>query len=399
KGDLYHHHGIPGTFEFASLTSAMNEMAIQLRDRIETIENQRADQQAIFSSMTEGVLAVNEDERVISMNRAFAELFDIQEKHARGHRVQTLFRQPQLHKLISEVFETHERVEREIILYHGKEKILQVHGAPLLDSENKRRGVVIVLSDITRLRRLEKSRREFVANVSHEIKTPLTSIKGYIETLIDDNFDDLETAKKFLNISLNHINNLDAIIDDLLNLSNLERLEEGDSLQVEDVSILSILKDSIELLQHTADKHNDEINLECDPSLSLPVNRNLVRQAVVNLIENAIKYSPDGTKIWLSTKETVADNRGEREEVVQILVRDNGPGISEIHQPYLFERFYRADKSRSRKLGGTGLGLAITKHIVQAHNGKVAVQSEKGKGATFILQFPRKRQKNESPDG
>jgi signal transduction histidine kinase len=232
-----------------------------------------------------------------------------------------------------------------------------------------------------KLDRLENLRREFVANVSHELKTPITTIKGFTETLIDGAKDDPRDLERFLGIVSRQTDRLADIIDDLLTLSRLESAPLSEVLALEWHDLCDILKLCREVCQSRADKKGIDLQFECDAAIRVYVDHSLLMQAIVNLIDNAIKYSPEKTAVRIVAR-IEADS-------VRIDVRDDGPGIMDVHIPRLFERFYRADKARSRKLGGTGLGLAIVKHIVNVHQGEVGVTSHVGEGSVFTILLPK----------
>lgn len=232
-----------------------------------------------------------------------------------------------------------------------------------------------------KLDRLENMRREFVANVSHELKTPVTTIKGFTETLIDGAKDDAADLERFLDIISRQTDRLSDIIDDLLTLSRLESAPLSEVLALDWHDLCEILQASRDVCQSRAEKKLIVLRLDCRSPMHIHVDRSLLMQAIVNLIDNAIKYSPENTRVDISAR--VDANH------VRIDVNDEGPGIMEVHIPRLFERFYRADKARSRKLGGTGLGLAIVKHITNVHRGEVGVRSSVGKGSTFTILLPK----------
>ena len=237
-----------------------------------------------------------------------------------------------------------------------------------------------MLNDVTRLRKLENIRRDFVANVSHEIKTPITAIKGFVETLRDGAVKNPEDAERFLSIIQKHVDRLEAIVEDLLSLSRIEKEGERQEIALEDHAVREILTGAIQLCEAKASAKSVVLELSCDEDLKGKINLALLEQAVVNLIDNAIKYSDSGKRVRI---EAYKEDKG-----FLIRVQDQGCGIEKKHLDRLFERFYRVDKARSRKLGGTGLGLAIVKHIVQAHGGSVSVESQPGKGSTFSLHLP-----------
>jgi two-component system, OmpR family, phosphate regulon sensor histidine kinase PhoR len=224
-------------------------------------------------------------------------------------------------------------------------------------------------------------RSDFVANVSHELKTPITSIKGFLETLSDGAVDDPQNARRFLEIALRQAERLNAIIEDLLSLSRIEQEAESNQLPRSIESVRDVVAGAVDVCRSKAEAKSVVVHVSCDGDPHAEVNGPLLEQAIVNLVDNAIKYSDPGSAVEVAAS---ADA-----DTIVIRVRDKGAGIEAAHLPRVFERFYRVDKARSRKLGGTGLGLAIVKHIVAAHGGNIEVESEPGKGTTFTLTLPR----------
>jgi two-component system phosphate regulon sensor histidine kinase PhoR len=237
-----------------------------------------------------------------------------------------------------------------------------------------------VLDDVTRLRRLENLRRDFVANVSHELKTPITSIKGFIETLQDGALNNEGDARRFLEIMARQADRLNAIIEDLLHLSRVEEEAAQQDIELKEQPLRESLQAALHGCQHKAGARQIPLKLKCETGLCARINAPLLEQAVVNLLDNAIKYSAPGSPVEVEA--------GQEKDGIAIRVRDGGCGIAAEHLPRLFERFYRVDKARSRQMGGTGLGLAIVKHIAQAHGGRVAVTSRPGEGSVFSLHLP-----------
>jgi two-component system, OmpR family, phosphate regulon sensor histidine kinase PhoR len=262
------------------------------------------------------------------------------------------------------------------------ERSLQANGTLLRAGAGQASaGAVVVLNDVTRLKRLEAVRRDFVANVSHELKTPVTSIKGFAETLEDGALDDPETARRFVGIIVGQADRLNSIIADLLSLSTLEQRDGDSRLSLEAADICEVLRVAVEVCEPKAQAKHIAIAVACATCHLSSVNVPLLEQAVVNLIDNAVKYSPEGSAVEVGLTET--------DDEVVLFVVDHGPGVPREHLPRLFERFYRVDKARSRDLGGTGLGLAIVKHIAQAHGGSVSVDSTVGRGSTFRIHLPK----------
>jgi two-component system phosphate regulon sensor histidine kinase PhoR len=366
--------------ELAGLSETMNQMAGELQERINTITAQRNELEAVLSSMVEGVLAVDMEERIISMNDAAAQIFRCDPSDAEGRSIQEVVRHSELQKFVGDALSSETPVEKDVVLYAAEEQILNGLGTALRDAQGKREGALIVLNDVTRLRRLENIRRDFVANVSHEIKTPITAIKGFVETLRDGASKNHKDAQRFLEIIDKHVDRLEAIIEDLLSLSRIERQTEREEILLQEGSIKDVLQTAIQVCQVKAAPKQIRLDLSCDETLKAKINPALLEQAVVNLLDNAIKYSDPESAVAVSA--TTEDHE------VLIAVADHGSGIEKRHIHRLFERFYRVDRARSRKLGGTGLGLAIVKHIIQAHGGRVSVESRPGKGSTFTLHLP-----------
>jgi two-component system phosphate regulon sensor histidine kinase PhoR len=381
KGDFNHIIPVSDIEEIVSLNESIKDMARQLHARIDTITQQRTEIEAILSSMMEGVIAVDADERIIIMNSAAAKMFGCDLLTVQGRNIQEAIRNIHLQQFISETLSGGKPVEKEIAIITGEERFLFGHGTLIRDVKGKQIGALFVLSDITRLRRLENIRKDFVANVSHEIKTPITAIKGFVELLRDDGKKDEQDVKRFLEIISKHVNRLEAIIDDLLRLSRIEKDVETEGIQLMESGIKDVLESAIQISKPLADSKRMEISLFCDDGLAARINPPLLEQALVNLLDNAIKYSDD--------KKPVTIKAGHDEKELLISIIDNGRGIEQEHLPRIFERFYRVDKARSRRLGGTGLGLAIVKHIIQAHKGHVTVTSTPGKGSTFTLHLPK----------
>lgn len=380
-GDLSHKLLVPKTEEFARVAESLNRMAAELNEKVRSMTRERNEREAVLSSMVEGVVAVDGEERVIAVNEAAATLLGITPAEAVGCTIQEVVRNPELQGFVAKAVTSAEPVEGEMGLRVGHdERVLQAHGTVLRGAAGGLRGAVVVLNDITRLKRLEGVRRDFVANVSHELKTPVTSIKGFAETLLDGALEERDDAARFVRIIAGQADRLNSIIEDLLSVSALEMSDEGRPIVREEGSIDDVLHVAAEVCAAKAEAKNITLELEGLCGHLANINPPLLEQAVVNLVDNAIKYSPAGSSVQVGCE--VADGE------LAISVRDRGPGIAREHLPRLFERFYRVDKARSRDLGGTGLGLAIVKHIAQAHGGRVSVESTPGQGSTFRIHLP-----------
>lgn len=384
SGDLAYKLAAGDSEEMTGLAGALNQMAVQLEDRLRTIVCQTAEQQAVLASMVEGVLAIDSEQRVITLNKAAAELVGNPLPNPLSRRLNEVVRNADLRRFADRVLTAREPIEDDVILHGESDRVLQVRGTALRDPHRGGgNGAVIVLSDVTHLRRLEMIRRDFVANVSHELKTPITSIKGFVETLLDGALANPADAERFLRIVSTQADRLNAIIEDLLSLSKIEQSERAADLVVEHASIRELLEAVAHDCQSKAEQRQIDVRIDCDESIWAQINSPLTEQAVTNLLDNAIKYSEPGSEV------TLAAARNDAETV--IAVSDRGCGIDAEHLPRLFERFYRVDKARSRKLGGTGLGLAIVKHIVQAHRGQITVESTPGVGSVFRIHVPHSR--------
>jgi two-component system phosphate regulon sensor histidine kinase PhoR len=382
-GDLSHRLTSPATEEMASLADAMNQMAAQLDDRIETISRQRNQLETVLASMLEGVIAVDTEERIVSINRAAAQLFANQPADCRTKSIQEVIRSPALQQFIRSALNNVNPAEEDITLYQNEERVIDVKSSPLLDAGQQQMGTLVVFNDVTQLRRLENMRRDFVANVSHEIKTPLTAIKGFVETLQQGNVEKTHEKERFLGIIQKHVDRLNSIVEDLLTLSRIEQEDEQKAINAEESKIEDVFKAAIQLCKAKAEEKKIRIDLDCEKDATAIFDPTLIEQAVVNLLDNALKYSKPQSTVLLESHQQNSE--------LTISVQDHGIGIAQKHLPRLFERFYRVDKARSRNMGGTGLGLAIVKHIAQAHDGYVEVESELGEGSRFSIYLPQNR--------
>lgn len=366
------------TRETAALTEALRNMAGALQEKIATIERLLDEQRAIFDHMADGVLVVDRDDRILDLNRAAEDLLGVKAAAARGRGVLEMARNARLAELVARARQAGEPVVSDLTLYGAEERHLQVHGAALKTGPHHA-GALLVLTDVTRLRQLESLRRDFVANASHELKTPVTAIKGFAETLVAGGLDE-EQARRFTRIIARQADQLVALIEDLLELTRLEHEAERRPIEREQVELAPILWSAVELCAEEARQKDLQLAVHCPDGLSAFVNGTLVQRALVNLVDNAVKYSGPNTRVEIDAAQDEAETR--------LTVRDEGCGIPAEHLARIFERFYRVDKSRSRKLGGTGLGLSIVKHVCQAHGGEVRVQSTPGRGSVFTLHLP-----------
>jgi two-component system phosphate regulon sensor histidine kinase PhoR len=381
RGEFQEALPVSGIKEIGDLSETLNTMAQELQKTLSKITEQRNELGAVLSSMAEGVLAMDMEERILGMNHAASVIFECDPRQVQGRTIQEVIRHPELQSLVTKALAGEGDVERDVVLYSKEERVLNGHATLLRDGEGKRVGVLVVLNDITRLRKLENIRKDFVANVSHEIRTPITAIKGFVETLRDGAMQNPQDGERFLGIIQNHVLRLEALVEDLLSLSRIEEETEKEEIVLEEKTLKEVLLGALQLCQVKAEPKQIRMELSCRADLVGKINPSLLEQAVVNLLDNAINYSEPEKSIWVEADTTPQE--------ILIQVRDEGCGIEKQHQERLFERFYRVDKARSRKQGGTGLGLAIVKHIMEAHGGRVSVESHPGRGSTFTLHLPR----------
>jgi two-component system phosphate regulon sensor histidine kinase PhoR len=379
-GNLETPLAVTGSEETRRLAEAMNLMAAKLADRIEQEVEQRSEIETVLGCMVEGIIAVDNDEQIIRLNRAAAELFSVPLQSGSGRPIQEVIRQAELQRFIRQALSQQGALEDELVMHGSDKRYLHVQATPLTGNEDSRIGVLIVLHDLTRLRQLESVRRDFVANVSHELKTPITAIRGAVETLLDDDSTDV-SSQRFLQIIFKQSERLNALVEDLLNLSRIEQGVEAGGWELSCELLLPILCSARAACESLLLQHEVSLQIDCPEQLKARVNTSLLEQAVINLLTNAVKYSESGSEVLVEVSEL--------DGYIKIRVEDSGCGIDQEHLPRLFERFYRADLARSRNLGGTGLGLAIVKHVAHAHRGEVLVTSEVGRGSCFTLLLPR----------
>ncbi|GAB6093824.1 phosphate regulon sensor histidine kinase PhoR [Desulfatiferula olefinivorans] len=379
RGDLKYRLFVPDSLELAGLAEAMNTMAGRLDERIKNETIQKNKLEAVLSGMAEGVMAVDGDETLISINDAAARFFRADAQTCPGRALSEIVRNIGFLDLVKRAVDLQDYGEEDVAFDGAGHRTLHVRTACLLDDENRRAGTLIVFTDVTQLRRLETMRRDFAANVSHEIKTPLTAIRGFVETLMTDGQMPSDKQRHFLGIIEKNVNRLMAIIEDLLTLSRIET-DHPDDLFLTRTPLYPVLETAAAAVKTQAETKGVRIEITADRDLSAPMDRLMIEQAVINLLDNAVKYCrPDSTV-------TVCAERIDQRAAIR--VADTGPGIERRHLPRLFERFYRTDQARSRQLGGTGLGLAIVKHIMLAHKGDAAVESTVGRGSVFTLTLP-----------
>lgn len=358
----------------------LNQMANAIEGQIKALSNASAEQQAVLRSMIEGVLVIDQQGYVRTVNRAALNFLDVTVLHAEGQPYSELFQHPELQRFVAKALTLEEMEPMTVTLGGRVERILEVQAAPLLATEGVAPGVLFVMYDVTRIHRLESVRRDFVANVSHELRTPVTSIKGFVETLLDGAKDEPESLNRFLGIIARQAERLNSIFNDLLTLAKLEAGGDGASIEMEVRQLSELIQAAVDDCGHRAAEKGMKIEVSARGAYKVRANASLIQQALVNLIDNAVKYSDPNRPVQVESR---ADGR-----FIEVAIVDKGPGIEPTHLARLFERFYRVDQGRSRQLGGTGLGLSIVKHIAHVHGGEVSVESVVGQGSRFSLFLP-----------
>ena len=382
--------GMPRTSP-RNLESAIASMKGQLETRIDELQRKGRQLQesterleTVLGSMVEGVVAVDEKQRVLFANRAARALLDMQTVNPVGRPIWEIFRHPRIDEVVSTVLGGGETPALEIDLPR-KHAVVAVMASRLPGKPSS--GVVLVFHNVTELRRLENIRREFVSNVSHELKTPLTAIQAYTETLLDGALDEPEHRVRFVERIAEQANRLHALIQDLLRLA---RIESGENVfDVRAVALKPIVEACLEEHSAVAESKSQRLSAEpADDEISVMADEEGLHTILSNLIDNAVKYTQESGAIAVRWR---AENGA-----AIIEVEDNGPGIPVEHQPRIFERFYRVDRARSRDVGGTGLGLSIVKHLVQVFGGGIEIRSQAGQGTTFSVRLPRPEEGEES---
>ena len=377
-----------GTEEISSITVALNDMAKELDKKIATITKEKNEQKNILNyiniiqySMSEGLIAIDLENKISTINKAASSYLDIDRKKDIGKQYDKKIKNKAIKKIIKSILKKQRPITKEIRIGQMKKMFFTVNGKVLKDQKLKPVGCLIVMTDVTRLKQLEAMRRVFVANVSHELKTPITSIGGYIETAQKDI--SLETKNEFLEKAIKQNNRLNSIIDDLLRLSRIEAIEDEDAFTLSTQKLLPIIEGSVEDIRENIKKYGIKVVIECSKDIYAKIDSQLMREALINLLENAIKYGVDNSTVILSVKR--------KSNKILIDIENKGEVIPEKERDRIFNRFYRVDKSRSKKTGGTGLGLAIVKHISIVHNGTIEVHKSDGNTTVFRLTLPVKK--------
>lgn len=363
------------------LNDSINQLARDMQEMKIAYDIQKDRLSTLIENMGSALLLIDDKGYINMVNRAYLNLFKENEEDYLSELYYKVIHREEVNALIEEIFMVEQKIKKQIVLTIGLErKNFEVYGAPIIGPKGEWKGIILVFHDITELKKLETVRKQFVANVSHELNTPVTSIKGFTETLIDGAKEDKDTLNHFLSIILKESNRLQALIKELLELSKVE--QQGFQLDLQKVDIVPVLRDTYEILEKKAAKKNIQFVLnDLNQPIVCETDPFRIQQVIINLVSNAISYTPADGKVTISASEDV--------DKVYIKIADTGIGIDEEELPRIFERFYRVDKDRSRESGGTGLGLAIVKHILEAQHGEITIDSKLNEGSTFTVIIPK----------
>ncbi|KMY55029.1 alkaline phosphatase [Bacillus sp. FJAT-27231] len=375
-------HEIPPD-EVGMLNTSINILARNLQEMMQAQEMHQNRLSTLIENMESGLLLIDDRGFITMVNKSFKRHFHLEKKQLIRKRYHEAIPHERVIDIVEEVFMTEQNVRRQLLLPLGIErKHFEVSGAPIIGTNAEWKGVLIVFHDITSLKKLEQMRKDFVANVSHELKTPITSIKGFTETLLDGALEDKEALKMFLTIILKESKRMQSLVMDLLELSKIE--QKGISLNITQLSVDALITDMLPSLQKRFEEKQIDLSLQLEKNLWIEGDSGRLKQVFFNLMTNAILYTQEGGHIEVRAFEE--DDR------VIVEVEDNGIGMNPEELPRIFERFYRVDKARSRNSGGTGLGLAIVKHIIEAHDGEIFVKSKANEGTTFTVSLKKQNE-------
>ena len=365
--------------ETGMLGSSLNMLAENLQALVKAQEMQQDRLSALIENMGAGLVLIDSRGYINLINKGFIDIFHVNPTGYLNKLYYEVIDYEEICHLVAEVFRTEKKVSKQMLVpLFIERRYFVVYGIPIIGTDNVWKGVLLVFHDITEIKKLEQMRKDFVANVSHELKTPVTSIKGFTETLLDGAMNNNETLETFLSIILKESDRLQSLIHDLLELSKIE--QQGFRLNLQELDLNLLLTEVITILTGKAQQKNIELKLVCKQNqVMIQGDFDRLKQVFINIIGNAITYTPQKGNVTIILLEHA--------ENVRIHVKDTGVGINKEEIPRIFERFYRIDRARSRNSGGTGLGLAIVKHIVEAHHGNISVRSSLGEGSEFIIEL------------
>ena len=381
QGDSERKLPVSGSLEIGGLAEVMNRMAVELDERLRATLRQRQELEAILSSMLEGILVVSAQGQVLRANPAVTTMIGVDQDWLMAKPFSESIGHAGLKFLIARTLSGTEMVEEDLAFGPNDTTYIEARGTPLRDSFERITGALIVLNDRTRLRRLMTLRRDFAAHVSHELKTPLTAIKGFADTLMQGALREPGDAERFVQLIAEQADRLHGVVESLMELARVERQAESGDVERSWHHLSDILHGAIASFENEAESKETETTVDCPAGLAARVNGALLERAVRNLVDNAVRYGGPGCHVRLTVREAGED--------IVIEVEDDGEGIADVDRDRIFERFYRASRTRARHPEGSGLGLAIVKHIALAHGGSIGVESTHGKGAIFRMRMPK----------
>jgi two-component system phosphate regulon sensor histidine kinase PhoR len=367
--------------EIGQLSFTLSSMTRYLEDVLKELQDRNARVDAIINSMDSGLIAVDQSMHILMLNPVAHQIFGVAQKPVEvGVPLVQVIRHRQINELLNKAIAKNMAINDEIQLFQGGKRVLWIHVTPIrpMDNENMNSGALAFINDITQVRKLEEMRSEFVANVTHELKTPLTSIQGFVETLKAGAIKDPLVAEKFLDIIDIEADRLRTLINDILELSEIENMKQD--RERETIRLKPLVDEVISMLKNAAEEQSITIYNELPENLTMYADGHRMKQLFINLMDNALKYNRKGGSVWVFSRLN--------KDVLELHVKDTGIGIQKEHTARIFERFYRVDKGRSRAMGGTGLGLSIVKHIAQLYGGSVHVESMVGEGSDFVVSLP-----------
>ncbi|MFC4799157.1 two-component system histidine kinase PnpS [Neobacillus sp. GCM10023253] len=381
KGNYRARTNVKRLDETGMLGRSLNRLAQNLQELVKSQEMQQEQLKVLIENMGAGLVLIDSKGYINLINRGFIDIFQVSQADYLNKLYYEVIDQEEIRDLVTEVFRIEQKVSKQLLIpLLIERRYFVVYGVPIIGTNHVWKGVLLVFHDITEIKKLEQMRKDFVANVSHELKTPITSIKGFTETLLDGAMNNQETLESFLSIILKESERLQSLIQDLLDLSKIE--QQGFKLNIQKIDLFKLLEDVITLLQGKAEEKTISLELLCpEDRVQIHGDVDRLKQVFINLIGNAITYTPSNGNVGVILLE--------HGETVRVHVKDTGIGIKKEEIPRIFERFYRVDRARSRNSGGTGLGLAIVKHLIEAHHGQISVISAPGEGSEFIIELKK----------
>ncbi|MBJ6363789.1 two-component system histidine kinase PnpS [Paenibacillus sp. GCM10012307] len=380
----------PDKGEIGELGQSINAMAASLQEQMHQIRQNETQLESVLENMINGIVMIDRDGKIVLMNQRAEEVLGFSAKELVGRHYTKAKQQYELAKMIQEGLELREHLKEELTFYFPVERLLELHLVPVFHAREEFGGALLVVQDVSAIRRLERMRSEFVANVSHELKTPIAAVKGFAETLLGGAVNDPEISRSFLQIIFDESERLNRLIGDILELSKVESRRVP--LHFSPIEMSGFIAKTIEVISAEAAKKRIILDMRVEEGIYVEADEDRLLQILMNLLSNGINYTPEGGKVSVSVeplynKGGLLNQEGDY-EYIRIRISDTGIGIPKKDLPRIFERFYRVDKARSRSSGGTGLGLSIVKHLVELHKGTIMVESTVGVGSTFTIELP-----------